>query len=169
MVCSLVITLLMMFVTRCSMANSDLFTWLRAIWTKEKPEGTFPYFVAHRFLASDRGLAEAARVLWRDIRDPAMIFATWQGLLPHANDAPRLSYPAPKKGPDAEVLTLRMMSVLGESRRTVESMIDIITMQGAVAKLYAEFGIQNPDEPKAKVVKAKPVESKPQGLFGMIK
>jgi len=152
-------------------ATDDLFTWLDAIWNKRKPEGTFPAFIAHRFLASDRFLATAARVIAQDVRDPAMAFAVWQGLTPEESGAPRLTYPTAKKRPEAEALTLRMMDVLRVRRNVAEDMQKIIAATDKMDALYKEFGIVAPDAegesnevtPKRKKVK------EPVGLMAMIK
>lgn len=142
------------------MAADDLFVWLDALWTKARPEGTFPQFVAHRFLASHRDLADAARVLWRDVREPALVFLTWQGLLPRGAGAPKLTYPAPKKAPEAEALTLRMMTVLHVRRAVVEEMQAVIERTGRFRELYTEFGIAPP------VVEAEPEEETPRPRRG---
>lgn len=127
------------------MPADDLFVWLDALWNKQKPEGAFPVFIAHRFLASDQNLANAARVLGKDIRDPAMAFAAWQALLPEAHDAPFLVYPAPKKRPEAEQLTQRMMVVLSVRRQVAEEMQALVQAAGRLDELYVEYGIVAPD------------------------
>lgn len=125
------------------MAGSDLFAWLDAIWTKKKLEGTPPTFMLHRFLASKRELAEAARVLQREVREPDLVYATWQGLTGRGPGAPRLRYVAPKKGPKAEELVVRMCDVLGERREIVEEMIEMV---GDATPLYKEYGVEPPKE-----------------------
>src|SRR6266576_1138823 len=112
------------------MASDDLFVWLDAIWNKKKPEGTFPAFVAHRFLASDRFLAPYAQAVSQNIRNPAMAFAVWQGSMPEEPHCPRLTYTAPKKRPDAEQLTQRMMVVLQLRRSVAEDMQSLVELAG---------------------------------------
>ena len=123
------------------MASDDLFVWLDAIWNKKKPEGTFPAYVAHRFLASDELLAPYAWAVGQNIRDPAMAFAVWQGSMPEERGCPRLTYPAPKKRPDAEQLTQRMMTVLQLRRAVAEEMQALIEVAGRLDDLYKEFGV----------------------------
>jgi hypothetical protein len=124
------------------MASSDVFSWLDALWTKRRPDGEFPEYVAHRFLASDRRLAPAARVLSRDLREPELVFGAWLGLLPRGAGAPRLSYAAPKRPPAADALTERMMRVLGVSRREAEEMQDVASAAGRLADVFAAFGVE---------------------------
>jgi hypothetical protein len=129
------------------MPATDLFTWLDALWTKARPEGTPPIFIMHRFLAADRDLAPAARYLQLDLkREPTVAFRVWQGLLPKGRGAPRLAYVAPKKGPEAEALTIRMVQVLGERRTVVEEMQAIVTQAGHAEELYWYFGIEPPKD-----------------------
>src|SRR4051812_4400329 len=85
---------------------TDLFGWLHAIWTKERPKGTPPTFMMHRFLASDRMLADVAREL-QLLREPDLIFGTWQAYLPKDKGAPKLQYVVPKKLPAEEALVTR--------------------------------------------------------------
>lgn len=108
--------------------------------------GTPPIFLIHRFLASDRDLAQAARVIQRDIRDPHMAFRVWQGLLPKSKGgAPRFKYVAPKKGPAAEALVVKMMEKTRERRAVVEDMIALVEMQGKLLHLYAFYGLEAPE------------------------
>ena len=127
------------------MASDDLFTWLDAIWNKRKPEGTFPTFIAHRFLASDRFWANVARVIGKDVREPAMAFAVWQGLTAEEAGAPRLVYTTAKKRPEAEQLTLRIMGVMRVRRNVAEDMQRLVASAGRMDDLYKEFGIVAPD------------------------
>jgi hypothetical protein len=155
------------------MASDDLFVWLDALWNKGKPEGTFPTYYAHRFLASNRDLANAARILGKDVHEPAMVFATWQGLLPEDRGAPRLTYPAPKKRPEAEQLTLRMMAVLGVRRQVAEEMQALLADAGRLVALYAEMGVAPPDaEADVDAPAERPQQRKrkePVGLMAQIK
>ncbi len=126
---------------------TDLFTWIDALWNKKQPHGTPPIFMMHRFLASDRELAQAARCLQVDHRrEPAVAFRTWQGLLPKGRGAPRLAYVAPKKGKAAEVLTARMMKVLGERRVVVEEMQELVVQAGRELDLFLHFGVEPPEK-----------------------
>jgi len=127
------------------MATPDLFQWLDALYTKAALEGTPPVFMMHRFLASDRDLASAARYIQLEIRDPEIAFRTWQGLLPEGRGAPRLSYVAAKKPPEAEALTVRMIQVLGERRRVVEQMQELMAAAGHERDLYFYFGVEPPE------------------------
>lgn len=132
------------------MANStqgttDLFGWLDALWNKKRPEGTFPVFVAHRFLASDKDLAIAAREFSHEIREPDLIFRTWQGSLPKGRGAPRLQYTAARKPPAEEALVARMKLVLAERREVVEDTIELVKLVGREEELYQEFGIERED------------------------
>ena len=155
------------------MAGDDLFTWLDAIWKKETPHGTFPTFIAHRFLASQRDFANVARVLGNDIKEPAMVFSTWQALLPDGAGAPRLTYPAPKKRPEAEQLTVRMMATLCVRRQVAEEMQELVQLAGKLPQLYREYGVEPPDgdddeQPDDERPKRKKVQE-PTGLMAMIK
>lgn len=124
-------------------ASSDgLFTWMDALWTKAEPEGTPPTFMMHRFLASDIDLAPACRALGLEVREPALVFKTWQGLLPKGPGAPRLGYAAPKKPPQEEALVTRMREVTGERRAVIEEHIALARLAGHVSALYAEFGVE---------------------------
>ena len=157
----------------------DLFAHIAALWTKEKLEGTPPVYMMHRFLASDRDYAEAAKCLQIDLRrEPHLVVGVWQALLPKATRAPRLAYAAPKRGPAAEQVTLRMMTVLGERRRVVEEMQAIVQASGRWEELCVYFGI-GPDEKKpgkrkkatrkvttvGPAVKKKPPKRKATGLL----
>lgn len=124
-------------------STTDLFGWMDAIWTKAKPEGTAPTYMMHRFLASDRDFAQVARTLQMQVREPNLIFAVWQALLPKGRSAPRLQYVVAKKPPAEEALVTRMREVLHESRGTVESIIAIVRLAGREQALYDEFGIIN--------------------------
>lgn len=121
----------------------------------------------HRFMASDPELAQAARVLQNELREPDLIFRAWQGLLPKMRQAPRFAYVVPKKGPEAEELTLRLMVLLQEGRHNVERMIGLVQLAGRERDLYREVGIQPPGEPVEKVVRKKgSIGPEPgQGLF----
>lgn len=153
------------------MASDDLFVWLDAIWNKKKPEGTFPAFIAHRFLASDRQWAYVAKVIGEEVRDPAMAFAVWQAITPFADGAPRLIYPAAKKRADAEALTARMMVVLHVRRNVAEDMQRVVEKAGRLSDLYKEFGVEQKEgeiegfERGAK----KPKKKEPAGLMAFVK
>ena len=125
------------------MAQTDLFAWINAIFDKTRPEGTPPTFMMHRFLASEKDYAPVCRALQTDVRDPHLVFGTWQALLPQGR-APRFTYVWPKKGAEEEELVTRMKSVLSESRRTCEAMLAIVQLAGRERELYQEFGIQPP-------------------------
>ncbi len=133
------------------MAN-DLFTWLDALWSKKKLEGTPPIYIMHRFLSCERDFANTARFLQSDLRrEPMLVFGTWQALLPKQKRAPRLSYVAAKKPKAAEELTERMMRVVGERREVVEAMqtlaIAELAAQGrALTELYFYYGVEPPDD-----------------------
>lgn len=99
----------------------------------------------HRFLASERDYAQVARYLQVEVRDPALVFGTWQAMLPKGKGAPKLAYVVPKKLPAEEELVARMKSVLSESRTTVERMIAVIEDAGRTEELYAEFGVEMPE------------------------
>lgn len=144
-------------------SSTDLFGWLDSLWTKKIPEGTPPTYMMHRFLASDRDLADAARELQLNVRDPKLVHRIWQGILPTGRGAPRLSYVAPKKPPQEEELIERMRQVLVESRTTVETMVEIIRESGRIAELYAEYGFKMPGEKEDK--KDKPREVRKGGLL----
>lgn len=122
-------------------SSTDLFGWIKALWTKEQPDGTPPTYMMHRFLASEQDLADVARWLQLEVREPALVFRTWQAMLPRGSAAPRFSYVAPKKPPAEEELVSRMKEVLAESRTTVEQMIEVVKMQGRLNDLYVEFGV----------------------------
>lgn len=125
--------------------TTDLFSWLDAIWTKQLHDGTPPTFMMHRFLASEKDLAIVARYLQVEVRDPALIFGTWQGMMPKGRGAPRLQYVVAKRPKAEEELVTRMKEVLAESRESCEAMIGIIKLAGRLSELYAEFGIEEPD------------------------
>lgn len=127
-----------------STGGVDVFAWLNALWTKAKHEGTPPTFVMHRFLAAEKDYAEFARWLQLHVREPVLVFRTWQGLLPKGRGAPMLPYVAPKKPPQEEELVTRMRSVLAERRTVVEEMVSLLKLAGREADLYAEFGIEAP-------------------------
>jgi len=130
--------------------SEGLFSWIDALYTKRQPEGAPPMFLMHRFLASDRDLAIAARYLQIDLKrtDARIVFRVWQGLLPKAQAAPRLSYVAPKKLVAAERLTIRMGQVLGERRVVVEEIQALIALTGRSEELYFHFGIEPPTTKK---------------------
>lgn len=153
------------------MPAHDLFTWLDALWNKQQLEGTFPVYVAHRFLASDRNLALFARALGRQVAEPALVFRTWQGLLPSGGGAPRLKYPAPKKPPQAEALVLRMMVVRCQGRAVVEELYGVAETMGLLAALYREYGVEPPDAPKdasPRNRKPKVTAAAPPGLLDLL-
>lgn len=127
---------------------TDLFTWLDVLWQKSPtPDGTPPVFMIHRFLASERVYAAAARVLQQDLRrEPDLLFHTWKGLLPQGRSAPRLQYVAAKKPPAAEALTERMVQVLAERREVVEEIQELYTAMGKMKSLYYTFGVEPPKE-----------------------
>ena len=127
-------------------STTDLFGWLDAVWTKAMPDGTPPTFMMHRFLASERDFADVARWLQLEVRDPLLVFKTWQAFTPKGRGAPRLQYVAAKRLPAEEELVSRMKVTLAESRRTVEEMISVIAAAGQLSALYAEFGVEAPDE-----------------------
>lgn len=130
----------------------NLFEWIDALWTKAHPEGRPPIYMMHRFLASNRDFAIAARCLQIDLyrAEPEIAFRVWQGLLPKGRGAPRLQYVARKKPPAAEELTTKMIQVLGESRRVVEEMQTILELAHRGWGLYIYFGVTPPEteEPK---------------------
>lgn len=126
------------------MAQSDLFTALDSLWTKKDVGTTPPFFVMHRFLASNPDLAVAARYLQREIRDHDMMLAVWRGLLPKGRGAPRLQYVAPKKRPEEDALTARMMQVTNERRNVVEDQITLFSKLGREKELYTYFGVEPP-------------------------
>jgi len=129
----------------------DLFTWIDACWNKGKPEGTPPTFMMHRFMASDPDMAQVARELQVEVREPQLIFPIWKGYLPKGRGAPtnpRLQYVAAKKGPAAEELVTRMQKVLSERREVIERMISLVALAGKENDLYWEYGIKPPKEEK---------------------
>ncbi len=134
-------------------AESPLGKTLAALWNKTPRDtlianlGTQPpgCFLLHRFLASEPDFAIAARYLQADIRgEEAILFATWQGLLPRAASAPFLKYVAPKKGPEAEELTLVMMGHMKERREIVEELQEIFALQDLTQELYQHYGVEPP-------------------------
>lgn len=127
-----------------STGGTDVFVWLNALWTKEQHHGVPPTFVMHRFLAAERDYAEFARWLQLHVREPVLVFRTWQGLLPKGRGAPMLPYVAPKKPPQEEALVTRMRQVLAERRSVVEEMITLLKAAGKEADLYAQFGVEAP-------------------------
>lgn len=135
--------------TTTGRGGTDLFTWLDGLWTKQTPEGVPPVYMMHRFLASDPQFATVARELQQHVREPGIVFRTWQALLPRGSGAPRLSYIAAKKGAAAEELVTRMVAVLAERRSVVESMLRIAETAGRAAALYREFGVQAPKAAEA--------------------
>ncbi len=146
-------------------SNTDLFGWLNALYNKEQPTGTPPTYMMHRFMASNPDLAQFARVLQQQVREPALVFRTWQGLLPYERrGAPRFQYVAAKKPPEEDELVSRMKEVLSERRSTVEMMVSIIQLAGRTADLYKEFGIKQPGT-KEKEVKREAAPPKKVGLL----
>lgn len=131
------------------MAGTDLFAGIGALWTKARPETMPSFFIMHRFMASDPDLAAAAKVLQRDIKDPEMLRAVWQGLLPKGRGAPKgLTYVGATKTPAADALTEKMMKTLPERRDAVEQIIELFELAGLTKELYAYFGIELPKENK---------------------
>lgn len=130
------------------MPSDDLFgTWLSAVWTKARPEGRPPTFVMHRFLASDRDLAEAARVLQRDAPDPRVCLRIWQGLLPRGRGVPRgLRYAAPKRPPAVEALVARVMEVEDLRRELAEEAVETLAHLGRLADAHAWYGVPEEGE-----------------------
>jgi len=122
--------------------RSDLFAWTDALFSKARLDGTPPVYVMHRFLASDRLYASVARWLGQRVREPDLVVGCWYGLLPKQHGAPRLSYPAAKKPPAAELLVQRVMAVGAHRRETAEQMIAIVEKAGRLDALYTEFGIE---------------------------
>ncbi len=122
----------------------DLFNWLDALWNKKRPEGTFPAWTAHRFLASDPDMARISHEMQLQVRDPQLVFRVWQGYLPKGPKAPRLAYIAAKKAPAEEALVVRMKQTLGERREVVEQMIALVKEAGRVNDLYREYGVKAP-------------------------
>ena len=149
---------------------ADLFVWIDALWTKAQLDGTPPLYVMHRFLASERDYANAARILMREVKEPALVFRVWQGLLPVDRAAPRLAYPAAKKPPAAEALVARMMAAYGMSRAEAEDAFSLITTVGRALELYAALGVEPPEALAARVLDEPPPEREaaPRGLLGMI-
>jgi hypothetical protein len=156
----------------------DLFVYLDSLWNKERPEGSPPIFVMHRFLASDRMFAPYARVLQRDISDSKMSAHTWRGMLPMSRKAPRLAYGAPKKKPAAEALVARMMEVRKVRREQAEAELDMVESVGRLLDLYVEHGVEPPaglltggGKKKATKPKAKkqPTQEPASGLLGLVK
>lgn len=125
-------------------SSTDLFGWLDALWTKAQPEGTPPTYVMHRFLASDPDLAPVARLLQNTVREPELVFRAWQGVLPRDRGAPRLSYIVAKKPPAEEAVVERLRTVMGESRRSAEQILEIVKLCGKAKTraLYAELGVE---------------------------
>ena len=124
--------------------GNDLFLWIDALWNKKQLEGTFPAYVAHRFLASDRDMAQYARELQLRVREPNLIFKIWQGVLPKGRGAPKLQYVAAKKPPAAEALIAKIQQVNSERRDVVEAMVGIVAESGLLSDLYWEYGIEEP-------------------------
>lgn len=120
----------------------DLFRFIDCLWTKETPGGNPPVFMIHRFLASDRDLAEATRVIQREVREPAIAFRTWQGLLPRARSAPRFSYVAAKRPPAEEALVARVMAVERLRRGAAEEAVELVRQVGKLEDLYNYYGVE---------------------------
>lgn len=124
----------------------DLFAWIDALFHKRTPEGTAPLYVMHRFLASDQWYAPVARWLQQRVREPDLVVGCWQAVLPKQSAAPRLSYPAAKKAPAAELLVQRVMRDGGYRREVAEQMITIAENCGELDALYVEYGIERDSE-----------------------
>lgn len=139
-------------------STTDLFGWFDALYTKQTPGGTPPTYMMHRFMASDKDLAQFARVLQVQLREPMLIFKTWQALLPVGRSAPRWSYVVPKKPLAEEELVTRMRSVLSERRDVCEKMLDIVRLAGRETELYHEFGIKPPNEKAPKNAAPRPAQ-----------
>ena len=137
-------------------SNTDLFGWMDALYTKQTPTGTPPTYMMHRFMASDPDLAQFARVLQVQLREPDLVFKTWQALLPRGRSAPKFGYVVAKKPPEEEVLVTRMRAVLSERRDVCEKMLAIVRAAGREKDLYAEFGLLPPGVKEPAFVKPTP-------------
>lgn len=122
---------------------TDVFGWLDAMFTKQRPRGTPPTFMMHRFIASDKLYAPFAREV-QLLRQPDMIFGCWQALLPQDKGAPRFGYAVAKKLPAEEALITRIREVLSVRRDVAEEMYSLAADCGVTKDLYAEFGIEPP-------------------------
>lgn len=134
---------------------TELFEWIDALWNKKKLEGRPPTMtLLHAFLASDKDYAIYARHYQRDLSGFDILFHAWQGLLPKAPKAPRLSYVKAKRRPGLDdpklrdkpevKLTKKMMAVLGERRSVVEEMQQVVEQTGRLEELYLYYGIEPP-------------------------
>lgn len=147
------------------MAGDDLFAWIDGLYTKKALEGTPPMFMIHRFVASDRRLANPARILQKDLRqEPDLLYRTWQGLLPTGKSAPRFGYVAAKKPAAAELVITKIMQTMGENRRTAEQMYELYVLAGHETELYRFFGI----DPKTKTGPAGKLKEKPKPKGGLL-
>lgn len=123
----------------------DLFGVIDALFTKAEIDSrAVTPFIVHRFLASDPGLAVAAKYLQRDLpSDPAMVFRTWQGFLPRRlSGAPRFAYVAAKKLPKADALLARVMEVEGWRREIAEQNIELWSELGTLPAVMTHYGIE---------------------------
>lgn len=137
---------------RSRIETMDLFKQLDLLFNKQPlPEGVEPPhpFVLHRFLASDRDFAPFAKQFNLDIWDPELNWEMWRTLLPRAPGAPRLKYAAPKKAPEAEELTLRIMAVDGLQRVRAEEAVEILTASGHLTEAYDYYGVETESGSKA--------------------
>src|SRR5512146_2917616 len=125
--------------------RKDVFMWLNALWNKSVPEGTPPTFLMHAFLAADPDMAQMARVLQSEVREPMLVFRIWQGLLPKGPAAPRwISYVKARKPPAEEKLVARMKETLAERREVCEQMLEIFKAAGRDTALYHYYGVEAP-------------------------
>ena len=99
-------------------------------------------FVLNKFLSSDPGYASFAQELVLDTWDPVFTWEIWRGAVPKLPSAPRMRYPAPKKGKDPSPLVQRIMEVEGLCREEVQLLMDL----EGVEALEGYYGIEEPEE-----------------------
>lgn len=124
-------------------SSPDLFDHIDGIFQGKDPHPSRPpFFVLHRFLASDRHYAMVAGDLQRRISDEDHLYEIWRAATPEQERSPRLSYPAPGSPDAAGDLVGRLMETMTLSRIEAEEAVQLIEMAGETEAVRAHLGVE---------------------------
>lgn len=120
---------------------TDIFVQIGQLFRNQTPEGEVPVFVLHRFFVSDPAFAPVAKAL-APIWDDKMVVEVWRASLPRMAKPPYFRYAAPKKPPAAVEVVKKIASVECLSLAEAEEVLDLITLMGKGAEVYAHYGVE---------------------------
>ncbi len=134
----------------------ELFDYINALFRHQALGDVTPPqpFILHRFFASDKDYASAAKDVQLTTNDPRMVYEIWRAAVPRGR-APRFTYVGPKARPKAEGLIAALMERAQLRREVAEDAVHVLTVTGKLDEACRYYGVRTEEEEKADAPKPK--------------